>query len=90
MAATRKKFEVFNRLPLPSGPLGDHPPLRHPNVPRVGVDCDTAEQVVAEVAKTVFTDPSIAVLRTSDGRVFHRDVLAAIVQRKLPPEWLER
>ncbi|MFI5020690.1 MAG: hypothetical protein ACHQRJ_03415 [Alphaproteobacteria bacterium] len=89
MADHRKRFEVFHRLPLPREALGSVPSFPGENVVREVVGCDTAEQTVAEVAKTVAIDPSLAVRRTTDDRVFHRDTLAVIVERNLP-DWLER
>lgn len=82
-------FEVFHRLPLPREALGGHPAAASDNVVRVSMPFDAAEHVLDEVAKTVFTDPSIAVRRTIDDRVFQRDELMAMVQLNRP-DWLER
>jgi hypothetical protein len=81
---------VFYRLPLPLEPTGSQPPSGGGNRVRLGgVDCATAEQMIDALKKEDLTDPSIAVLRTTDNRVFHRDELAVIVQRNLPDR-LER
>jgi hypothetical protein len=89
MADHRKKFEVFRRSPLPREPLGTGSSSAGKNIVREAVGFDTAEQTVAEVAKIVAIDPSVAVRRTTDDRVFHRDELAVIVKRNLP-DLLER
>lgn len=89
MVDHRKKFEVFHRLPLPREPFGTKLSSGGENVVREAVGFVTAEQTMAEVAKTVAIDPSIAVRRTTDHRLFHRDTLVVIVKRNLP-DWLER
>lgn len=89
MTDHRRKFEVLHKLPLPREPLGPEPPSAGENVAREVVGFDTAEQTLAEVAKSVAIDPSIAVLRTTDGHLFDRDTLAFIVERN-SPERLEQ
>jgi len=89
MPAPPKKFEVFQRLPLPRAPLGIQPSSTSKNVPRDSLEFDTPEETLAEVAKTVAVDPSISVRRTRDDHVFHRDQLASIIQ-KMRPDLLEQ
>jgi hypothetical protein len=84
-----KKFEVFRRIPLQRAPVGTEPSLIGQNVMHRSIEFCSAVETLAEVAKTVAVDPSIAVRRLSDGRLFYRDVLAVAVERN-SPEWLER
>lgn len=82
MANRQKKFEVFHRLPLPAAPIAAGSAFASENIVRAPVYFDTPQETLAEVAKVIATDPSIAVRRTTDDRVFHRDELAAMIDRK--------